>query len=37
MRWNKLAPLVEKVDGIHKDVTREFVGFQKFLQPPGNP
>ena len=32
MRWNKLSPLVAKVDGVHEDFVRALSQFQLFLQ-----
>jgi hypothetical protein len=32
MRWDKLSPLVEKVDRVHEEVVRELEQFQAFLQ-----
>lgn len=30
MRWDKLSPLVAKVDGLHQEIVREFTQFQRF-------
>ena len=32
MRWNKLSPLVAKVDGVHQEIVRELSEFQRFLR-----
>jgi len=32
MRWDKLAPLVAKVDGVHKEIAQELNQFQRFLR-----
>jgi hypothetical protein len=32
MRWNKLSPLVAKVDGVHEEIVRELNQFQRFLR-----
>jgi hypothetical protein len=32
MRWNKLSPLVAKVDGVHQEFVRQLSQFQFFLQ-----
>ena len=32
MRWNKLAPLVSKVDGIYEAVASQLSAFQNFLR-----
>jgi hypothetical protein len=32
MRWNKLSPLMAKVDGIHEEVVDELTRFQFFLR-----
>lgn len=32
MRWDKLSPLVAKVDGVHEETVRELNQFQRFLR-----
>ena len=32
MRWDKLSPLVAKVDGLHKEIVQELNQFQRFLR-----
>ena len=32
MRWNKLSPLVARVDEVHREIVRELTNFQLFLQ-----
>ena len=32
MRWDKLSPLVAKVNGVHGEVVRELNQFQRFLR-----
>lgn len=32
MRWNKLSPLVAKVDGVYTETVRELNQFQRFLR-----
>ena len=32
MRWDKLSPLVAKVDGVHDETVRELNQFQDFLR-----
>jgi hypothetical protein len=32
MRWDKLSPLVAKVDGLHEETVRELSQFQRFLR-----
>lgn len=32
MRWDKLSPLVAKVDGVHKEIVQELKQFQRFLR-----
>jgi hypothetical protein len=32
MRWDKLSPLVDRVDGVHQEIVRELNQFQRFLR-----
>lgn len=32
MRWDKLSPLVDRVDGVHQETVRELNQFQRFLR-----
>ena len=37
MRWNKLSPLLAKVDRTYRQVTRELASLNEFLQSRGQP
>ena len=31
MRWGKLSPLMDKVDGVHREIVGQLTRFQSFL------